>query len=94
MGPLDALLHLLNFFAPAVGVGLLSAALAKLVWPRALREVGWRRLALRGCAAAALALVAGLVFFGRDGRMLTYLAMGGATAVALWGAGFGWRSRA
>src|SRR5690606_7964961 len=70
MGPLDALLHLLNFFAPAVGVGLLSAAVAKLVWPRALREVGWRRLALRGCAAAALALVAGLVFFGRDGRML------------------------
>ena len=94
MGPLDALLHLLNFFAPAVGVGLLSAALAKLAWPRALHGVGWRRLAAWGCAAAALALIGGLIFFGRDGRMLTYLVMVLATATALWWAGFGWRTRA
>ena len=32
MGPLDALWHLLNFFAPALGVGLITAVLARLVW--------------------------------------------------------------
>jgi hypothetical protein len=94
MGPLDAFWHLLNFFAPAAGVGLLSAALAKLVWRSALQGVGWRRLAVWGSAGAALALVGGLVFFGRDGRVLTYLLMVAATATALWWAGFGLRARA
>ncbi|MCM5680759.1 hypothetical protein M8A51_14635 [Schlegelella sp. S2-27] len=94
MGLLDAFWHLLNFFAPAVGVGLLSAALAKLTWRRALQGVGWRRLVGWGCVGAALALVGGLIFFGRDGRVLTYLFMVAATATALWWAGFGLRSRA
>ena len=39
MGPLDAFWHLLNFFAPAVGVGLIAAALAKLLWRRELAGV-------------------------------------------------------
>lgn len=94
MGPLDAFWHLLNFFAPAVGVGLLSAVLAKLVWRSALQGVGWRRLSVWACGGAAIALVGGLIFFGRDGRMLTYLLMVGATATALWWAGFGLRARA
>ena len=31
MGPLDATWHLLNFFAPALGTGLIAADLAKLL---------------------------------------------------------------
>ena len=45
MGPLDALWHLLNLLLPAVGLGLIAASLAKLLWRAALAPVAWRRLA-------------------------------------------------
>ena len=89
MGPLDAAWHLLNFFVPAVGVGLLAAAAAKLLWRRELRSVTWRRLAAWAVGAGALTLLAGLVLFGRDGRMATYGALIVTSALALWWAGFG-----
>ena len=88
MSPLDALWHLLNFVAPALGVALLAASLAKLVWRRELAAVPWRRLALWAAAASVLALIAGLVLFGRDGKMVTYAAVVVASALALWWAGF------
>ncbi|MCW7537148.1 hypothetical protein OOT46_04690 [Aquabacterium sp. A7-Y] len=93
MGPLDALWHLLNFFAPAAALGLLSACFVKLAWRGQLKGVAWRRLAAWSGAGAALALVAGLVVLGRDGRMLTYLAMVLASALALAWVGWGPRSR-
>ena len=89
MGPLDALWHLLNLLAPAVVLGGLAAALAKLLWRRALGAVRWRRLAGWGVAASVLALLGGLVLTGRDGRMATYGAMVLACALALWWAAFG-----
>ena len=88
MSPLDALWHLLNFVAPALGVALLAASLAKLAWRRELAAVPWRRLALWAAAASVLALIAGLVLFGRDGKMVTYAAVVVASALALWWAGF------
>ena len=87
MGPLDAFWHLLNFFTPAVGVGCLGAAAVKLLWRQELAGVAWRRLALWGTGAGALALVAGLALFGRDGRMATYGLLVVAVALAFWGAG-------
>ncbi|WP_088282366.1 hypothetical protein [Ideonella sp. A 288] len=89
MGPLDAAWHLLNFFAPAVGVGLLSAAGAKWLWRRELGAVPWRRLASAASGASAAVLVAGLVLSGRDGRMVVYAAMVLACAAALAWVGFG-----
>lgn len=89
MGPLDALLHLGNLFAPALGLAALAAALAKLLWRRELAPVSWRRLALPAAAACALVVVGGLVAFGRDGKMATYGAMVGACAITLWWRGFG-----
>ena len=88
MGPLDALWHLLNFFAPAVGVGAIAAALAKLLWRRDLKAVPWRRLSAWAIGAGALVSVAGLVVFTRDGKMTTYAAMVVACALGLWWAGF------
>ena len=88
MGPLDALWHLLNFFAPAVGVALATALLAKLAWRRELAAVSWRQLALWAFGAGATALVGGLFVFGRDGKMATYAILVLATALALWWAGF------
>ncbi len=88
MGPIDALWHLLNFFAPAVGVGVLGAALAKLLWRRELRNVSVRKLAVWAFVAGAVASLAGLAIFGRDGRMATYALLIVASALALWWGGF------
>ncbi len=88
MGPLDAVWHLLNLFAPAVGVGLVSASLAKLIWRRDLALVPWLRLATWAVITGALALIAGLVLFGQDGRMATYAGLVIASALALWWTGF------
>lgn len=84
MGPLDALWHLLNFFAPALGVSLITCALAKLLWRRVLRGVPFSRLFGWMSAAGALVLIAGLVVFGRDGRMATWGALVLATGLVLW----------
>ena len=92
MEPLDACLHLLNFFAPAVGVALGAALVSKLLWRHELAASGWLRLWAWGSGAGALALVGGLVVFGRDGKMATYGALVAATALALWWVGFVRRS--
>jgi hypothetical protein len=88
MGPLDAIWHALNFFAPALGVAVLAAAAAKLLWRRELAGVAWHRLAMWGTLAGAVVLVGGLVAFGRDGKIATYGALVVVTALALWWAGF------
>ena len=84
MGPLDALWHLANLFGPAIGLGLIATALAKVLWRRDLRAVPWRSLAQWAVAGNALVTLAGLVLLGRDGRMATYGAMVLATTAALW----------
>lgn len=89
MGPIDAFWHLLNFFAPAVGVGLITSAFAKLLWRRELKAAGWIRLALWATAGCAFVLVAGLIVFGHDGKMATYAAMVCACGLMLWLVGFG-----
>jgi hypothetical protein len=88
MGPLDAIWHALNFFAPALGMAALAASAAKLLWRRELAGVAWHRLALWGTLAGAVVLVGGLVAFGRDGKIATYGALVVVTALALWWAGF------
>ena len=88
MGPLDALWHLLNLFAPALGVGLLTSTMAKLLWRRELKAIAWIRLSMWACSVSALTLLAGLVVFGRDGKMAIYGAMLTACALSLWWQGF------
>ncbi len=89
LDPISAIWHLTNFFMPAIAVGSMTAALAKLLWWRDLQSAPWTRLAVWASVASALALIAGLVVFGRDGKMVTYGAMLLACAAALWWAGFG-----
>lgn len=88
MDPLDAFWHLINFALPGLGVGALGAAAAKLLWRRELAGTRWLRLAGWASTAGVLALVAGLWFFGRDGKMASYAALVLAAAVALWWVGF------
>jgi Na+/proline symporter len=89
MGVLDILWHIGNLFLPALALGALAAALAKLAWRRELAAVAWTRLAGPSCAACAAVVLVGLVLWGRDGKMATYAAMVAACALMLWWRGFG-----
>lgn len=93
MDPVDAFWHFAAFFAPAVGVGLLAATFAKLLWRGELKGASWKRLIGWAVASSATVLVGGLVVFDHDGEMATYAAMVAACALALWWAGFGPRRR-
>lgn len=92
MGLLDAIWHLINFGLPALGVAAFAAAAAKCVWRSALGRVTWLRLATWAFAAGLAAWVAGLLVFGRDGRMASYGMLLLAEAMALWWAGLRPRS--
>ena len=89
MAPLDALNHLLNLFAPAAAIAVLlvlGGRLFKFDSPRTLLLQVMLQL-LVGSAV----LVAGLVLWGRDGKMLTYAALVVATASCQWVLGRGWK---
>jgi len=85
---LGGLWHLGNLFAPAVGIGLIASLLAKLLWWRALHGVSWLRLWAWSSLPAALATIAGLLIYARDGKLATYGGMVLACALGLWWAGF------
>lgn len=91
MGVLDGVWHLLNFFGPSVGLGLLATLLAKLLWWRDLRSVSPWRMAAWAVSGCALVSIGGLLWTGHDGKMVTYAAMIMACAVSLWWAGWGAR---
>lgn len=84
MGPLDVLWHLLNFMAPALGVAAINAAVLKLVWWRRLRAQSWFGLFWPAAVLGVGVLVAGLVAFGRDGRMATYGLLVLGVAIVHW----------
>lgn len=79
MGILGGLLHLANFVAPALGVGVVLSLLSWALRPGARWTArAWQRA--RGMwvwtsLAGLLVLALGLVFFGRDGKMATYAAL-------------------
>jgi hypothetical protein len=84
MDPLDAFWHLLNFFAPALGVAGVAALWCKLLWRRLFAAISFKSLFLWCAGAGAVVLVAGLLVFGRDGRRATYGALVLAMATVLW----------
>jgi hypothetical protein len=86
---LQVLWHMGNLFVPALALGVVAASLSKLVWRRELQPVRWQSLAGPASAACAAVMLAGLVVFGRDGKMATYGAMVAACAITLWWQGFG-----
>ena len=91
MGPLDLLNHLLNFVAPALAVGILLALLAPFFLRRPFAVSTVIAQAAINSIASALALLAGLWFFGHDGKMASYSAMVLAAASSQWLASRAWR---
>lgn len=86
MDSLDRIWHLLGLIAPALWVALLSASAWALLnaregglgWPK------WRWMVAAGALAGGVALVGGLWWLGRDGKMVTYVALCVAVAAAQW----------
>ena len=84
MGPLDILLHLLSFLAPALAVAGLVVLAARAFMPsRAGLLAWWVQFALNSIAGAAV-LGAGLWHYGVDGKMATYAALVAAVAACQW----------
>jgi hypothetical protein len=91
MGPLDLLLHLMGFLAPAAAVALLVSAMSRVLMPKRAVARSWRASFAIDFIAGAAVLVLGLVLFGRDGKMLTYTALVLACASTQWALMKGWR---
>ena len=83
--------HLLNFVAPALFVGVLVAAIAPLLMKKARPHHSWLTQSAINSGAGLLVLLAGLLVFGRDGKMATYAAMVLVCASSQWFASKAWR---
>jgi hypothetical protein len=84
MDSLSLIVHVLNFLAPALAVGAWVTFIHPLVWRHAHAWKGWRSKLVLNSAAGALMLLLGLLWFGQDGKMVSYLAMVLACASSQW----------
>jgi hypothetical protein len=93
--------HLLNFLAPAAFLAFLMVGLSALLpfsrfkaggKAARLSRPGWRWQFSWVFLANLLVTGCGLVFFGHDGRLLTYAAMALAAALVQWLLLRGWRA--
>jgi hypothetical protein len=88
--------HLLNFIAPAACVALLLVLLSRLSFglfksKQPLAQAWWAQAAIIFIVGVAT-LTAGLMVFGRDGKMMTYAALVLGAAVCQWILIRGWRA--
>ena len=88
--------HLLNLVLPAAAVALLLVLATQLMGglfksKRPLAQTWYGQAAIVFVANVA-ALVAGLLFFGHDGKMLTYAAMVAGAALSQWVILGAWRA--
>jgi len=87
----DIVWHWLNLAAPALALAILLPAFSALVLrPRAPLLPWWAQV-LANAAVGLLALLAALVWLGRDGKMSGYAALVLALAIAQWCWMRGWR---
>ena len=86
-----ALIHLLNFAAPAAALALLLVPASCLFVRNSAKTIAWWTQAAIVFAVGCAVLVAGLWFLGRDGKVLTYAALVLATATCQWLLRRGWK---
>jgi hypothetical protein len=84
MGLFDITNHLLNFVAPAAVVALLMAFASRFFQSNRPLAQGYIAQAAINFIVSATVLAAGLWFFERDAKMLTYVAMVLASAAVQW----------
>jgi hypothetical protein len=88
--------HLLNFIAPAACVALLLVLLSRLSFglfksKQPLAQAWWAQAAIIFIVGVAIS-TAGLMVFGRDGKMMTYAALVLGAALCQWILVRGWRA--
>lgn len=92
MPPIDLLLHLLNFMAPAAFVSVVTVALSRFGRKKQAPLLRlWPQLAINFAICLSV-LLAGLWFFGRDGKMVTYATLVVLSASSQWVMVQGWRT--
>lgn len=91
MGFLALLNHAINFLAPAAWLALLVPVLSRLFMKNRLVAHTFAAQAAIHFAVGVVALLIGLALFGRDGKMLTYLALVVLIATSQWAMLKGWR---
>ena len=92
MGPWDAFNHLLNFAAPAAAMALLLALSGRFLGSKTPVALSWWARAAIVFVVGVAMLAAGLLVWGRDGKMLTYAALVLACATCQWVLVRGWRA--
>jgi peptidoglycan biosynthesis protein MviN/MurJ (putative lipid II flippase) len=91
MGFVDAILHALNFMLPALAVALLVTFSGRFLKKNKSFAVGFIGQCAINLIVCLAVLMIGLVITGRDGKMLTYLAMVMASGTVQWVLSGGWR---
>lgn len=91
MSLLDLLNHILNLFAPALGVALGLATAARWTVRRPPGTLPWWKQVLVIAAVGALVMLLGLMLTGRDARISTYAALVLVCASTQWALLRGWR---
>lgn len=76
--------HALNFLAPALWLALLVPILSRILMKKRPAALKLQTQVALHFVLGLLVLVIGLVVFGRDGKMLTYLVLVLATASSQW----------
>ncbi len=92
MTVLALLNHVLNFLAPALWLALLLPLASRWIFRKRAKRPGFRVQVTVNFALGLLALGLGLWFFGRDGKMATYLGMTVIVATSQWLMLRGWRA--
>ena len=81
---MSLLLHLLNFMAPACAVAAWMALVSPLLMRTYPSWRSWRRQFMANSVIGGVVLLLGLLWFGNDGKVVTYAAMVLACASTQW----------
>ncbi len=83
--------HLFNFVLPAIAMGVMMPLFSRLIWRKTPVKRSLRSQILITSLAGVAVLLAGMVIFRTDGKMLTYAALVLVAAGCQWWFQGGWR---
>lgn len=91
MGPLELLLHIANFVAPAFAVGAVLALVGRFIGNKRHSALAVVAQIVINFIVGAVVLGLGLWWFGRDAKMATYAALVVVMATGQWLGSRAWR---